>query len=215
MQERLSSVIGYRAAIAVSIETILFAISLILGLTVRSSFETTAGYVICIFLAASVIVMMAAAYVRSPEGHRILGLLALSAAIVYAPFCMATYFVQLAVVAQNPLTLPPDMLTLVAFVPGAPLFAIDMLGYAFLCLSTLAIAFTLRDSRDKVLKVLCIVHGALVVPTLAGPIISGLYRSSGGQTNDVGNWVLLFWCALFTPIPLLFARLFRRELRHQ
>jgi len=149
MHAGLASVVGYRAAIAVSAETILFAVSLIIGLSVRSSVGPIAGYIICIFLAASVIVLMAAAYLRVPEEHRILGLLALLAAIVYAPFCMGNYFIQIAVVARNPLNLPQEVLRLVTFVPGSPMFALDMLGYAFLCLSTLAVAFTILDPRDK------------------------------------------------------------------
>lgn len=114
------------------------------------------------------------------------------------------------VVAANPLGLPQDSLKLVAFVPGSPAFALDMLGYTFLCLSTLAAAFTLTDPRDRALRVLCIAHGALALPTAAAPVMNGLFRSNGGQANDTGSWVLLAWCALFTPIPLLFARLFRR-----
>lgn len=211
MHAGLASVVGYRATIAVSAETILFAVSLVIGLSVRSSVGPIAGYIICILLAASVIVLMAAAYLRIPEKRRILGLLALSAAIVYAPFCMGNYFIQIAVVARNPLNLPPEVLRLVTFVPGSPMFALNMLGYAFLCLSTLAVAFTILDPRDKPLRILCIVHGALALPTLAAPVLSGFFISTSGQASDVGSWVLLFWCALFTPIPLLFAALFRRE----
>jgi hypothetical protein len=87
----------------------------------------------------------------------------------------------------------------------------DMLGYAFLCLTTLAAAFTLLDPRDRALRVLCLVHGALVLPTLAAPVMSGMYRSGDGGANDIGNWVLLFWCAIYAPIALLFARYFGRR----
>jgi hypothetical protein len=90
-------------------------------------------------------------------------------------------------------------------VPGSPTFALDMLGYAFLCLSTLAAGFTLTD---RVLRVLCFVHGELALPTLAAPIVSGVFRSTGGGANDIGSWILLFRCALFTPMAILFARYF-------
>ncbi len=172
-----------------------------------------AGQIICIFLAASVVVMTTAVYGRAPEGRRIIGLLALAAAIIYAPFCIAVYFIQIAVVATGSLGSSSDVMKALTFAPGSPMFALDMLGYAFLCLSTLAAAFTLEDSRDRALRVLCIVHGALALPTIAAPIISGLFSSTGGQSNDTGTFVLLVWCALFAPIALLFARLFRHELR--
>lgn len=103
-----------------------------------------------------------------------------------------------------------EVMKAINFVPGSLTFAIDMLGYGFLCLSTLAAGFAFEEAKDKVLRVLCIFHGALAVPTWASPIISGIFRSTSGQTNDTGNYVLLFWCAVFVPIALLFARYFKK-----
>jgi hypothetical protein len=211
--EKPETKVGRIAAIAVSAETILFAVSLIIGLTIRSRASPIASWVVCILLAASVIVMMAAVYLRSRDGRRIWGLLALCAAIVYAPFVMAVYFIQIAVVTLNPLGLTADVLKLVAFAPGSQAFALDMLGYAFLCLSTFAAAFTLNDPKDKALRILCFAHGALALPTLAAPIISGIFGSASGQSSDIGSFVLLVWCAIFAPIALLFVRHFQRGLR--
>jgi len=212
MQEQgslLSASIGRVFAILVAVETVVFGLSLILGLVVRSTLGPMIGYGVCILLAASIVAMVAALHAGTHGERRVLSLLALAAAIVYAPFCMGNYFVQLAVVATNPLSHPPDVLKLIAFVPGSLTFALDMLGYTFLCLSTLAAAFVLTDPRDRVLRILCLIHGAIAVPTVAAPIVSGLFRSTGSQANDIGSWILLIWCALFTPIALLFARHFR------
>jgi len=96
----------------------------------------------------------------------------------------------------------------VDFVPGSLTFAMDMLGYGFLCLSTFAAGFALVEARDKALKALCFFHGAIAVPTFAAPIISGIFLSPGGQTNDIGSYILLFWCIVFVPIALLFVRYF-------
>jgi hypothetical protein len=205
--------IGRISAVAVASETALFAVSLVFGLAVRSSVGPAAGYVVCIFLAASVIVMMAMLYLRARNEERAPGLLALCAALVYGPFVTAVYFTQLAVVMPNPLGLSSEVLKLVAFAPGSQAFAVDMLGYAFLCLSTLAAAFALSDPRDRILRVLCLVHGALVLPTLAAPILSGIFGSAGGQSNDTGTYVLLAWCAIFLPIALLFVRHFSGQPR--
>ena len=210
MQKETNAQMGRFASIIVAVETIAFAASLVLGLVVRSNLGPMIGYAVCILLAASVVMLMCSVYLRTNTEQRIYGLLAMAAAIIYAPFCIGNYFVQISVVASNPLTHPPEVLKLIGFVPGSTTFALDMLGYTFLCLSTLAAAFTLLDPRDKALRVLCIVHGVVAVPTLAAPIISGLFRSSGGQANDIGSWILLFWCALFTPIAILFQRTFKR-----
>jgi hypothetical protein len=209
VQDSVSSSVGRGASIAVAVETILFAVSLVFGLFDRTELGPISGYVVCIFLAASIVVMMVAA--GAAPAARVASRLAEAAAILYAPLCIVTYFLQLAVVVTNPLGLSDDTLKLIAFVPGSPTFALDMLGYTFLCLSTLAAAFALTDPRDRALRVLCIIHGALALPTLAAPVMSSLFRSTAGQSNDVGSYVLLFWCALFVPIPILFARRFRRD----
>ncbi len=212
---RNALLVGRYASIAVAVETILFAVSLIIGLAVRSPTGPIMGYIVCIFLAVSIVAMMAGFYLRAEGDRRIFALLALVAAVLYAPFCMGVYYLQLTVVATNPLDLPSDVLKLIAFVPGSSAFALDMFGYTLLCLSTLAAAFALQHPEDRALRILCIIHGVIAVPTVAAPIMSAAYRSGNGAANDIGSWVLLFWCALFTPIAILFARSFRRSLRER
>jgi hypothetical protein len=204
-----SSSIGRSAALSVLLATAVFALSLIWGLVFHTSTDQMVGYVASLLLAIGVVVMMASLYDQTNRALSIYGLLALAASIVYATFCVANYFLQLAVVALNPLNHPKEVIQLVRFVPGSPTFAIDMLGYGFLCLSTLAAAFVLTDPRDKTLRLLCYISGALAVPTFAAPIISGVFRSTGGQANDVGSYILLLWCLLFIPLALLFGRHFQ------
>ena len=211
MNNNHNSRVGQYAAIAVAAETVLFGISLIIGLAISPAFGSIMGYIVCIFLAASIVVMMASFYLRAEGYRKIYSLLAMIAAAIYAPFCIGTYYIQLAIVTTNPLAHPPEVLKLITFVPGSTAFALDMLGYTFLCLSTLAAAFAIIDQRDKALRILCIIHGAIAIPTVAGPILSNIYRSNSGNANNTGSWVLLFWCVLFTPIPILFRRLFAKD----
>jgi hypothetical protein len=67
-----------------------------------------------------------------------------------------------------------------------------MLGYTFLCISTFDVGYALTERKDKVLRVLCFFHGSLAVPTIASPIISGLYLTSSGETDFTGHYVLIF-----------------------
>jgi hypothetical protein len=211
MNNSPSSTIGRGAAISVAAVTTLFGISLIWGLIFHSTLDQVVGYVASLLLAISVVAIMASLYDQTSRELSIFALLALASSVIYATFCVANYFLQISVVALNPLSHPPEVLQLVRFIPGSPTFAIDMLGYGFLCLSTLAAAFVLTDPRDKSLRVLCYISGAVALPTLAAPIISGVFRSTGGQANDVGSYILLLWCILFIPLALLFASHFRRE----
>jgi len=214
MNRNFSFVIGRAAALSIAIETIIFAISLILGMVFHTEFDKNLGYIASLFLAISVVIMMACFYDGIREQSKIFGLLALVSSIIYAPFCISTYFLQLSIVASNPLNLSSEVLEAITFKPGSPTFALDMLGYGFLCFSTLAAGFALTEAKDKVLRALCFFHGALAVPTFATPIISGIFLTTSGQENDIGGFVLLFWCAVFVPIALLFMRYFKEGVRY-
>ena len=213
MNKNFSLILGRVAALAIAIATIVFAISLIWEMINLSEFAKNLGYVASILLALGVVIMMACFYDATQEQFKIFGLLALVSAIIYAPFCIGTYFLQLSIVALNPLNLSSEVLEAIKFKPGSPSFTLDMLGYGFLCLSTLAAGFALKDAKDKVLRILCFFHGALTIPTIASPIISGLFLTASGETDFTGYFVLLFWCIIFIPIALLFMSYFKKEQR--
>jgi hypothetical protein len=203
--------IGRAAALATAVTTIVFAISLIWEVIHFSEFTKNLGYVSGILIAISVVIMMACFYDTTRQELKIFGLLALVSSAIYAPFCIGTYFLQLSAVALNPLNLSSEVLAVIDFKPGSPIFVLDMLGYGFLCLSTLAAGFALTEAKDKVLRVLCFVHGAIAIFSIAAPIISGFFLTTSGETDFTGHYVLLFWCLVFVPIALLFMRYFREE----
>jgi hypothetical protein len=213
MNKSFSFVIGRAAALSIAVETIVFVFSLIWEVILPTEFAKNLGYIASLLIAISVVIMMACFYDGTREQLKTFGLLALVSSIIYAPFCISTYFLQLSIVAFNPLNLSSEVLKAINFKPGSPTFAIDMLGYGFLCLSTLAAGFALVEAKDKVLRALCFFHGALAVPTLAAPIISGVFLSTSGETDNTGNYVLLFWCIVFVPIALLFMRYFKEGQR--
>ena len=214
MNKDFGFVIGRSASLAIAVETAVFGVALVWEVIVPSAIAKNLGYVASLLIALSVVVMMSSFYVQTREHSKIFGLLALVFSILYAPLCIGTYFLQLSVVAPNPLGLTRDVLAAIDFKPGSPVFALDMLGYGFLCLSTLAAGFALVGAKDRALRALCFFHGALAAPTIASPIMSGLFLSTTGETDNTGNYVLVFWCVVFVPIALLFRRHFREEQGH-
>ena len=213
MKTNFSFIIGRVAALTISIVTIVFAITLIWEVVNFSEFAKAVGYIACLILAICVVIMMACFYEVTQNQLRIFGLLALVSSIIYAPFCVSAYFLQLSTVALNPINLSGEVIEAINFAPGSPIFALDMLGYCFLCFSTLAAGFALTEAKHKILRILCFFHGALAAPTIASPIMSGLFFIPSGKTNYAGNYVLLFWCIVFVPIALLFMRYFKEEQR--
>ena len=210
MNENISKTIGLYASLVVAISTIIFGISLIWEMINLSEFTKNLGYVSSIMIALGVVVMMACFYDVTQKQLKIFSLLALVSAILYAPLCIVTYYLQLSIVSTNSLQLSGDIIEAVNFKPGSPTSAIDMLGYGFLCLSTIAAAFALKRAEDKLLRILCFFHGAMVIPTIVGPLNSDVFLTTNGETDYTGYIVLLFWCAVFIPFALLFSRHFGR-----
>ncbi len=89
----------------------------------HTEFDQYLGYMASLLLAISVVIMMACFYVSTREQLRIFGLLALVASMIYAPFCISNYFIQLSIVAFNPLNLSSEVLKAMDFVPGSLTFA--------------------------------------------------------------------------------------------
>ena len=212
LNESMNLRLGRVSSIATGIITTVFAISLIWEMINLSEFTKNLGYVSSILIAIGVVLMMACFYNVTQKKLKIFGLLALVSSTIYASLCISVYFLQLSIVASNPLKLTSEVLEIIIFKPGSPTFAIDMLGYCFLCLSTLAAGFALRESKDKALRVLCFLHGTLATPPLFGALMSELYLSESGEADFTGYFVLLFWCIVLIPIALLFAKYFKEKL---
>ena len=102
---------------------------------------------------------------------------------------------------------------MIRFTSGSPAFALDMLGYTFMCLSTLVLVPAIvGKGQETVLKTFCAVNGFLAVPTLVFPALR-FSQSGSGSSEAFGCIVLLFWCIIFLPIPIIYARLFHAKMK--
>jgi hypothetical protein len=108
--------------------------------------------------------------------------------------------------------LAPSFVTMIACTPlvsreGGRSFTRAALGlaamYGVLCAG---------KGAEKVLKVFCAINGFLAVPTVVFPAMR-FSQSGTGSSDAFGVLVLLFWCIIFLPIPITFARLFRGKLK--
>ena len=192
MKKQSSSSIGRITALLIAYETIIFAISLIWEFINQSELASDLGYFSSLLIAGSVVMMMASFADLNRDPSRLFGSLALVSATIYAPLCIATYYLQLSTITSNSLNLSREVLEVITFKPSCPIFAIDMLGYCFLCLSTLAAGFALTEQKDRILKALCFFHEALAVPTIVSPILSSLFLIRSGETDFTGHYGLLF-----------------------
>ena len=235
--------LGYWSAVLVLTWVIVFGLCMVLGLFGVSSGQLS--FLAGLLLAPSFIGLMAAIHQQTAAPKRIWSLLGLEFAVIYAVLVDIVYYIQLTVTrttvggAANGLAgaaaSGASVIALQQFVftPGTAVFALDMLGYAFMCLATWAAAysFTGKDGLSTWIKRLFILHGVLVFPTIlapammagtgaggrAGGAVGGAAGAAGaaasGAGDKLGYFALLFWCAIFIPLTLTVMRHFRLKMR--
>lgn len=204
--------LGYWMAIVVAVEVAVFAMELVWYLIAPSAAANIVSYIACMLLAPSFVTMIACTPLVSREGSRSFTRAALGLAAMYGVLCAGNYYLQFSVLRLGTYPASADALSLVRFTSGSPAFALDMLGYSFMCLSTLVLVPAITGTgAEKVLKIFCAINGFLAVPTLVFPAMR-FSQSGAGSSDAFGCVVLLFWCIIFLPIPIILARLFRGKL---
>lgn len=205
--------IGFWAAIAVTVSVSSFALFLILGLF---GIDTLLySFIACFILAPSFVALMVANHHYSLEERKIWSHLGLVFAIIYAVFITLVYFLQITIVLNEKLSYSEEIMKLLVFTPGSALFSIDMLGYAFMSLSTLFVAFIFENRGvEKWLKRLLIINGLFFIPSLVYPAITGYDElATVDNPNVIAVIGYLFWNLLFSSISILSAIHYRRLLK--
>ena len=192
---------GFYAAIGAAICTILFGIFLILGFFTPTE---TLSYMICMVLSWCYVLLVCdlCADTLLPE-RKAFAYAGLAFSVMYAVFVNIVYFTQITVIRQN--TISPEIIEDFRMIPGTLFFAYDMLGYAFMGLSSLFIAWIVRPKNkgDVWMKRLFAFHGIFFPLCVIMPM-TWLFGSAG--SSDAGSLLLIGWCAFFASIMILAAR---------
>lgn len=208
MTGRDTYAVGRWASIVAASAVALFAALLAVGLTGHHT--EMLSYGTCIILAWGFVAMMASVNRWAPREKRVWSQISLSFAIMYAVLVSACYYTQLTVVRAGAALLSREALNLLSFNAGSVMFAVDMLGYTLMALSTWFAAPVFTGAKNGLwLSRLCTIHGLLAVPTVVYPLLmSAPQGEATTRAVRLGSIALLAWCAVFIPIPLLLASLF-------
>jgi hypothetical protein len=117
-----------------------------------------------LLLASAFVITMAALHSFAPAGKNALSRAALAFATMYATLVSLVYFVQLTLVAPRMVAGDMTGIEFLRFVPYRSfLFAVDLLGYSFMSVSTLLGAFALPEFRqNRWAKALMAANGLLL-----------------------------------------------------
>ncbi len=187
--------IGKIGSIINAITVLAFAICMITDFSFGS-------YFVCIFLSLSFIMMIASFQNECNEENKVAGKIALTLAGVYSTLIMIVYFTQCTTVINDKLSV--DALKILDFKRMGLLFNLDLLGYGIMALSTFFIGLTLnvKNKKDKILKLLLLIHGIFFISCLIMPM-TGIFANSDGSTSLGGVIALEIWCIYFLPIGVL------------
>lgn len=125
-------IVGHASAVAVTVLLVLFAVLVLVSLGGVRTLDLSFASVLT--MSVAFVAMQVAILQLAPTGPQIFAVLAVAFAITFSTFICFAYYVQLAVVRANPLDISESVLRLVRYAPGSLAFALDMLGFTFLCL---------------------------------------------------------------------------------
>lgn len=121
-----------------------------------------------LLLGIAFMILAAALHESAPAQRRVFSQIALAFAIAYGTLIGLVYFVQLTLVAPRLASGDLAGIEPFLFVPYRSfLFAVDLLGYSFMSLSTLSGAFGLPDGRGMSAAKAAMIANGLLVPFLA------------------------------------------------
>lgn len=212
--DRQGARLGLWSAILVAVLVAAFGFSLVIGIFIDdlAAGALTASFVASFLLAPAFVAMMVSIAAGGSQHVRVWGQLGVAFASIYAVMVTVTYYLQLAIVPLAEETFSADVVTLLIFAPGAPLFAVDMLGYAFMTLATLTAAPVFEGpGLNAWIRGWFVAHGFLGAPTLLAPLLFG--GDPGGDSDLLGSLVLIGWSVFFLPVAVLIAVRFGRMIR--
>jgi hypothetical protein len=193
----------------------LFTCTFALALAFDFNSQTGIDFVVCFFLPLAYLFMTLANshLVKARSGDVVSSFYADAAhsiATIYAVYIFACYYIQLTFVRQA--RADPIALTVVEYKPGSALFAIDILGYVLLSLSTLFLASSLKGTDEHVLIGALRFHGLFGVTSIAVPFLPMIYEERPNKEAADDNFIwqlpLISWCGIFMPTCILMARYF-------
>ena len=192
---------GRIAAIVTLASVLAFAISMIAG-------SDTASYISSMGIAWGFVPLACALAAAAGGNKRPAALTAVAFAAIYAVLIMLVYFAQVTVDMDQ---LSAETRSIIDYSQYGLFFSYDLLGYAFMALSTFFLSFTLvpQDKGDRALKWLLRIHGVFAVSCVVMPML-GIFKPGMAGGDLMGVLVLEFWCVYFTPVCILAYRYFRK-----
>ena len=188
-----------------------FMVCMLLGLLLNNDYLNKYGsYFSSVFIAFGYVLLVCSFISFMNEEKKSIGFAALAFSIMYATIIIIVYFTQLTTVRITDLS--EEIIDVLDYSKFGLLFNLNLLGYAFMSLSTFFLGINLdtKNKQETLLKRLLCIHGIFAVSCFVMPII-GIFNKSMVGGEIYGAIVLSFWCIYFMPICLLSYKYFKNK----
>ncbi len=192
--------IGKIGTIITGISVIAFAVFMILGMFINTVFLSC---FFSIFIAIGFISFMVSLYMLNEDNNKkAVGVTGIAFGVIYAVLVFIVYYAECTTIRLNP-NLSNEALSIISYSSlGSLFFNYNLLGYAFMSLSTFLIGFIIKTTNKigKYLKIMLMIHGIFFLSCLFIPMFPVFTAST---SNLAGTILLEIWCIYFLPICIL------------
>ncbi len=205
----MNKTFGKISSIITGLAVLSFAISMIIGLFFNTLFLSCLS---SIFIAIGFVGFMISIYsINEDKEKKSIALTGIAFSIIYATIVFLVYYSECTTIRLNS-NLSEETLSIISYgKTGSLFFNYDLLGYAFMALSTFLISFTIKNTEvksNKVLKYMLLIHGIFFFACLIMPMFPIF---TAGTSSIFGTVVLEVWCLYFLPICILGNKYFSTE----
>lgn len=199
----LNRVVGKTGAAVTGLAVLAFALSMVIAPSIFVSCFAS------MFIAIGFVPFMCALFaVNKQPQYKAVGYTGIAFAVVYVVIILLVYYAQCTTVRMNT-ALSEETLSIISYGHlGSLFFNYDLLGYAFMGLSTFLIGFTVQANTkpQKVLQWMLWLHGVFFISCLLMPLFPVFKADTG---SAVGTILLEIWCLYFLPVCILGYRYFQ------
>ncbi|MDD3340678.1 MAG: hypothetical protein PHN72_00540 [Bacilli bacterium] len=192
--------LGKYGTVITGTSVLLFGLSMIVGLFKSTIFVSC---LLSMFIAIGYLLFIIALNTHQKDADKNgLGMAGITFGIIYATIIFLVYYAECTTIRLQP-NLSKEILSIISYAQtGSLFFNYDLLGYAFMGLSTFFISFTIHvENRvGSILKKLLCIHGIFFLSCLFIPMFPIFTNSTN---NIMGTIILEIWCLYFLPICIL------------
>lgn len=205
----MNRTVGKIGAAVTGIAVLAFALSMIVGLFIKGS--TFASCFSSIFIAIGFIPFMCSIFaINNKDDTKAVGFTGMAFAAIYGVIIFLVYYSECTTVRMNSY-LSKEALSIISYgYIGSLFFNYDLLGYAFMALSTFLIAFTVKpeNKTDRILRLMLWIHGIFFISCLIVP----MFPVFKADTSSITGIILLeTWCLYFLPVCILGFKYFQKN----